>query len=1037
MGALPEDVTSRVINVLKAASTGSEIEVSLNRNEDTTLEKYKHLLKTHVKRHRDSGLKLIQEETLDIAYNYDKIRLNNYRVTVHDIKNINDIMNVVHESQNHVVFSIVLQQLNKKDYISAIKKTRRQDDIIDVPNMSMRFRNSKETPLDPKEIERIISIGYAERNYITFRFKERVSLIVHDNDEITISTDITKVRQATNIKWVEGSTAHYEIEVELLPKKRYDPKKAAKYYQLLEEEITLMNKIIQGSWELIKADEMTGVTNELKKMMIGDGTIKTDLPAMQPVSAEIINIVDSIPNNYSVTDKADGEHYFMFIKHSSVYMLSSNMNTKKVLQNKMFKEFEDTIIDGEYIYLTDKNKFMFLGFDIMFYKGQDVRNDPKLTSRLAKMYEVMQQAFGQRVIPQQYSGKFDLPKMLKHYDTDIRSYMKDLNDRIAGKDNVIVGGKYFMFPLGAHQCEVFAFSNLMWNLYVIDKGMACPYTLDGLIYTSLDQKYTSNPREIAHQIYKWKPSSKNSIDFYIQFRKDRDTNRILDIYDNTIISDATTKEDDSGLENAEPTVPLKKVYRELNLLVGKRDNGIEVPTLFQQNENRHIAHLYVDRGEVRDAMGDMLEDNTVVEFAYNNDINIEPSFRWVPLRTRHDKTDMVKQFKRKYGNSEYVANSVWRSMMDKFEIDDIALLGHPAKYDDYMQQLKGRVNEDAVRQKRREDAYYQEANTIGESLRKFHNYIKTNLINTYCKTKNGNKVDVLDIACGRGGDIFKFYHARVGFYVGLDVDEQGIYDIDGGAIKRYEELKRTMVQASPMVFMVADATVPLNYNDQQSSMGKVVEKSAANFIKIFGQDKQSKARKFDILNCQFAIHYFLKNDTTWNNFTDNINRVLKQDGYFIFTTLDANKVHAAIKKDGSLRENYTTDDGKNKLLFEIKRQYPEDIKSFKGLGIPIDVHMAWIMYEGIYVTEYLVEPAFIVNELQKKCGLRLVETETFGNIMEINRDFFQNTAQFESVPKTRKVLMDFKQIYNLDDPVNQSLHKYSVMNRYYIFRKGS
>ena len=34
-------------------------------------------------------------------------------------------------------------------------------------------------------------------------------------------------------------------------------------------------------------------------------------------------------------------------------------------------------------------------------------------------------------------------------------------------------------------------------------------------------------------IYKWKPENKNSIDFYIEFEKDKITKQIMNIFDNT------------------------------------------------------------------------------------------------------------------------------------------------------------------------------------------------------------------------------------------------------------------------------------------------------------------------------------------------------------------------------------------------------------------------------------------------------------------------------------------------------------------------
>lgn len=48
-------------------------------------------------------------------------------------------------------------------------------------------------------------------------------------------------------------------------------------------------------------------------------------------------------------------------------------------------------------------------------------------------------------------------------------------------------------------------------------------------------------------------------------------------------------------------------------------------------------------------------------------------------------------------------------------------------------------------------------------LRTFQNYIKATLVNKY--TKNGNVV--LDLACGKGGDILKWSKAGVKEYHGL------------------------------------------------------------------------------------------------------------------------------------------------------------------------------------------------------------------------------------------------------------------------------
>lgn len=1009
---------------IKNASKGSEIEVSLSNKKPLTLQQYVHLLETHGKRHKENNHKVLKEISLDVAYNYDHEKLCSHRVTVYGLKEINEVLNSVSLRENHVVFSILMNKSKNDSNISVMTKTRSKEDIIDVPDLSLRLRNSREEPIAESEMKKLIQLHNSEKTYITYRFKERLSLFIHDDDNGTIKTDITKVRQSQNMKLIPNAIPRYEIEVEFSAKNKIkDPKK---YYDILEQEVTLINKIIQGSWQVIGLEESEGIGSELRKLMIGDGTVKSDLPGMQPKSLEIPQLVDSIPSKYSVTDKADGDRYFLFIRDTSVYLVSTNMAIKKIDTDKRYKEWDNSVIDGEYIYIPDKNKYIYLGFDMMFYKGLDIRNEYLLEKRLDKMYETMTKVFDQEVLPNQ-----------KHHEKTMREYMKDLNKKLNKKSNVIIMGKYFIMPEEKHPSVIFGGSSLMWRLYTSDKDFNCPYTLDGLIYTSTEQKYTALVKEQMRPIYKWKPNSKNSIDFYVEFEKDEDTGQILNVYDNTV-DEETTGEDDSALVYNEKVLSndIRKVYRILKLFVGKSDGGREYPVLFQRESENYIAKLYVDKGEVRDIEGKMIQDKTVVEFAYNSDPKIEKNFRWIPLRTRFDKTEMVQRFKRKYGNNEYVAEGIWRSMMEPVEIADIDLLGNPKTYDSHMKLLESKIKADALLLQRKDDAYYQEVSKeVPKTMNRFHNYIKTCMINTYCKAKFGRKLSVLDIACGVGGDLNKFYHARVAYYVGVDQDPHGINSVLDGAKKRYNEIKRTKPDAPKMEFFTADANLPLTYTDQYTQYGKLLEQDRKQMSYYFGETLGDEGKRFDIINCQLALHYFLKNDTTWSNYMTTIKRHLKPGGYFMFTTLDGNRVHNVLKKTGKMTENYTSEDGKQKLLYEIVRMYPESTKDLKSTGLTINVHMSWISQEGVYIPEYLVEPSFVIKQLETNCGLKLVETETFGSFIETHRHFYTDIYQYESNELVKKTMMDWAQYYNTKDPLVASLNKYSQLHRYYIFRK--
>lgn len=301
-------------------------------------------------------------------------------------------------------------------------------------------------------------------------------------------------------------------------------------------------------------------------------------------------------------------------------------------------------------------------------------------------------------------------------------------------------------------------------------------------------------------------------------------------------------------------------------------------------------------------------------------------------------------------------------------------------------------------------------------------------------------MDVLDIGVGRGGDLMKLYHAKVKSAVGIDVNESGIFSGSDGAISRYNVMKKKMPGFPRMSLMVADAGQKFDYTNQ-STLGKMNDQNIKLLKQVFGENENSsKHYTFDVINAQFMVHYLLQNTNTWNNFCSNINKYLRSDGYLLITTLDGNMVNNAFGTKGSISCDYI-DEGQPRKLFDIIRKYNDklDLSKLKtteeNLGLAIDVHIPIFMDEGVYQTEYLVNPSFLIRELKKKCNMRLVESESFQNIYYVYEDFFKNTANYESKSETRKFFNDVKQFYNLNDDITNKWFQYSKLNRLYIFQK--
>ena len=117
-----------------------------------------------------------------------------------------------------------------------------------------------------------------------------------------------------------------------------------------------------------------------------------------------------------------------------------------------------------------------------------------------------------------------------------------------------------------------------------------------------------------------------------------------------------------------------------------------------------------------------------------------------------------------------------------------------------------------------------------------------------------------------------------------------------------------------MYFIHADGGSLLNYEAQVKSLSGMDDVNKKLLQKFFptGENKTL----FDRISCQFAMHYFLKDMLSWTNFKTNIKNHLRNGGYFIATTFDANEVIKLFKDDDKFTIFYDDEEGNKKRLFE-------------------------------------------------------------------------------------------------------------------------
>mmetsp|Transcript_19623 Transcript_19623/g.36138 ORF Transcript_19623/g.36138 Transcript_19623/m.36138 type:complete len:340 (-) Transcript_19623:2861-3880(-) len=238
-----------------------------------------------------------------------------------------------------------------------------------------------------------------------------------------------------------------------------------------------------------------------------------------------------------------------------------------------------------------------------------------------------------------------------------------------------------------------------------------------------------------------------------------------------------------------------------------------------------------------------------------------------------------------------------------------------------------------------------------ESLRRFNNWVKSVLIGEYV----GQGFTVLDIGCGKGGDLLKYKNAKIAFYVGTDIDENSI--VNGRS--RFQQ-SRPGFEA---VFVVGDITDPEMTVSQALMPDFDIE--------------------YDIVSAQFMVNYLIGSEAKIRRFFMNVTEKLKPGGYFIGTIPDANVV---VKKLRTIATDYTFGNEYYSIRFPTDK-FPVENGPF-GLEYGFyledsvgDRKKRDFGFETEYVTEYLVIMD-VFEKLAADYGLELVLCKNFHSFYE-------------------------------------------------------
>lgn len=329
---------------------------------------------------------------------------------------------------------IIHTDTNIKEYM--IKNTFKKHNIFDYDcRVSLSSEKKVKEPLVKYDIPSFI------------RYKNRSSYKFNCG-----SLDLTIVTQGkTDEEAKNADRIHYEVEFEI----------SKNDYTSILQVLTFILQIRQNNYFVINSYEKRNIINQYRELVMPQKKSHPYFIGAQPETLQKDQLSCLFKELYSVTDKADGDRYFMFINNNGVVsFLDSNIN---VLKTDLKSNIKNTIIDGELI--KNENETLFFAFDILYFNNIDLRgnNEYLLKQRLEKLDIVIKSI--------NTSSFFNIQLKTFYYR------------------NVFIGAEYILKNINNK-----------------------PYKNDGLIFTPMNEPYPKIKK--WQTLLKWKPAELNTIDFF-------------------------------------------------------------------------------------------------------------------------------------------------------------------------------------------------------------------------------------------------------------------------------------------------------------------------------------------------------------------------------------------------------------------------------------------------------------------------------------------------------------------------------------------
>ena len=810
-------------------------------------------------------------------------------------------------------------------------------DVVDIPDGNIRFTLRSETPIrkdwegNPSDTRAHIRI----MNRKSFRTQEGL---------FQIDFSMVKTRPVNSRKTIRDllkEPSFYELEIEFINRETaLDAKIVAS--ELLKVCTTLLQGYFRSEFLLSNSD-IQRYNQEF--YMAGH-------KFFNPVTMLRRHLVPSekhsILKDYTVTNKADGERSGLYVARDKRLLKitpSRQVTWTGITANS--DKYVGDFVDGEYI--PDKNLFCI--FDVYRFRNRDTKS-----LQLLKTDE--------EIVSNPLTSRLGCAR---EFVKDVRSefsFQPSLNPmRIETK----------LFLAGDGQMMEDAIQTMLNTEF--------EYKTDGLIFTPRNTGVAPPDARVKNtwvRVYKWKPADQNSIDFLLQLKPEETFDPILktkarkgELYVSRSPGDSFVfpRETMTG-EYVEKPLP--------EALQSVAKSNVRVPAVFQPDLPRDpdAYQLWIpvnENGVMLDREGHKIEDNTIIECSFDVETR-----RWDVMRTRYEKTYQYRVLREpQYGNDIKTANSIWTSIHVPVTTEMIRTF-----YSNPPEQTE-------------DDMYYRDdlkrSTRIFSDVYDFHLAIKEDL---YKQNIHSNDT-LLELACGRGGDLHRWKRVHASKVVGLDISLADLISPTQGAAVRYlkDRIDNPHDYVPKVLLIQGDmSSYPLfEQEDKYMPILRGDQKAPTEYLEAF-----EGLEKFDVISCQFALHYACESEEKFRDFAKNLQKY--GSGLFFGTCSDGQSIYQLLmnKKThlfGSDRQ----------VAGEYTKEYLDKDTWTEEFGMPVKVMLESFVKPQI---EYLVPFEKVINIL-KEHDYELVDSKLFSEI------YSQQTA---------KTLTQVQQTF-------------SFLNRTFVFRR--